>query len=251
MADRSLTSDAESGEPGTGPRRLAYLDHAATTPMRPEAVAAMQPYLGTVSGAGAFGNPSGGHAVARRAKTALEEAREEVAAALGCEPAEVVFTGGGTEADNLAVKGAARAARARGGGDGVVTTAFEHKGVLASCDRLAAEGFRVRRVAVGADGVVDLDALAAALDERTVVVSVMLVNNEVGTVQPLADVAALVREHAPRAVLHTDAVQAVSVAGRRRRGRSRRARRGVGPQVRRSQGRGRARRPWRRSASSR
>ena len=97
------------------------------------------------------------------------------------------------------MKGAARAARARGGGDGVVTTAFEHKGVLASCDRLAAEGFRVRRVAVGGDGVVDLDALATALDERTVVVSVMLVNNEVGTVQPLADVAALVREHAPQA----------------------------------------------------
>ena len=215
MTDRPLTSDAESGGNGAGAPEsppappLAYLDHAATTPMRPEAVSAMQPYLGTVVGTGAFGNPSGGHAVARRAKTALEEAREEVAAALGCEPAAVVFTGGGTEGDNLAVKGAARAARARGGGDGVVTTAFEHKGVLASCDRLAAEGFRVRRVAVGGDGVVDLDALATALDERTVVVSVMLVNNEVGTVQPLADVAALVREHAPRAVLHTDAVQAV------------------------------------------
>jgi cysteine desulfurase len=90
-----------------------------------------------------------------------------------------------------------------------VTTAFEHKAVLASCDRLAGEGFRVTRARVGADGVVDLDALAGAVDERTVVVSVMLVNNEVGTVQPLADVAALVRERAPRAVLHTDAVQAV------------------------------------------
>jgi cysteine desulfurase len=184
--------------------RPAYLDHAATTPMRPEAVAALQPFL-----AGCFGNPSGGHAVARSAKTALEEAREQIAAGLGCTPAEVVLTGGGTEADNLAVKGAARAARASGGGDGVVTTAFEHKGVLASCYRLAAEGFRVSYAAVDTGGVVDLDALVAELDERTAVVSVMLVNNEVGTIQPLAEVAALVRELAPRAVLHTDAVQAV------------------------------------------
>ncbi len=105
----------------------AYLDHAATTPMRPEAVAAMEPFLH-----GTFGNPSGGHAVARAAKTALEEAREEVAELLGARPAEVVFTAGGTEADNLAVKGVARAARAAGGGDLVVTAAFEHKGVLAA-----------------------------------------------------------------------------------------------------------------------
>jgi cysteine desulfurase len=158
---------------------------------------------------GAFGNPSGGHAVARRAKTALEGAREQVATALGCGAADLVFTSGGTEAANLAVKGAARAARARDGRDRVVTTAFEHKAVLASCDRLASEGFRVRRVGVGADGVVDLDELADSLDERTAVVSVMLVNNEIGTVQPLAEVAALVRRRAPRAVLHTDAVQAV------------------------------------------
>ncbi len=183
-----------------------YLDHAATTPLRPEAAGVLRSFLGE---GGPFGNPSGGHAVARRAKTRLEEAREEASAALGCAPAEVVLTGGGTEADNLAVKGAARAARARGVGDGVVTTAFEHKAVLASCDRLAADGFRVSRTRVGADGIVDLDALADALDDRTVVVSVMLVNNEVGTVQPLAEVAALVRARAPRAVLHTDAVQAV------------------------------------------
>jgi cysteine desulfurase len=186
------------------PRPLAYLDHAATTPMRPEAVEAMAPFL-----AGTFGNPSGLHAAARAAKTALEEAREEIAALLGAGPSELVFTGGGTEADNLAVKGAARAARRAGHGDGIVTTAFEHKGVLASAHRLAAEGFRVAEVGVGRDGIVSLDALAAALDDRTVLVSVMLVNNEVGTVQPLDEIAALVRERAPRAVLHTDAVQAV------------------------------------------
>ena len=185
-------------------RPVTYLDHAATTPMRPEAVVAMAPFL-----AGTYGNPSGGHAIARAAKTALEEAREEIAALLGAAPTELVFTGGGTEADNLAVKGAAHAARAAGLGDGVVTTAFEHKGVLASARRLEVEGFRVAEVGVGADGLVVLDALAAVLDERTVVVSVMLVNNEVGTVQPLDEVAALVRERSPHAVLHTDAVQAV------------------------------------------
>jgi cysteine desulfurase len=128
---------------------------------------------------------------------------------LGAEPSEIVLTGGGTEADNLAVKGAARAARDAGQGEGVVTTAFEHKGVLAPCDRLARDGFGVTRVRVNSDGIVDLDALEAALDDRTVVVSVMLVNNEVGTIQPLADVARLVRARSPRAVLHTDAVQAV------------------------------------------
>lgn len=156
-----------------------------------------------------FGNASGVHAVARRARTALEEAREVVAAGLGCEPGEVVFTAGGTESDNLGVKGAARSARSAGHGDGVVTTTIEHKAVLASCDRLAAEGFRVTRVGADSGGVVDLAALADALDENTAVVSVMLVNNEVGTIQPLDAVADLVAERSPRAVLHTDAVQAV------------------------------------------
>lgn len=172
--------------------------------MRPEAVAAMLPFL-----ADHPGNPSGGHAVARQAKTALEEAREDVAAVLGCAPAEVVFTGGGTEGDNLALKGAARAARRAGRADGVVTTAIEHKGVLAPAERLRAEGHPVRIVGVDGGGVVDLDELAGALDERTAVVSVMLVNNEVGTIQPLAEIAELVRARAPHAVLHTDAVQAV------------------------------------------
>jgi cysteine desulfurase len=184
---------------------VPYLDHAATTPLRPEALEAMLPFL-----QGNFGNPSGQHAAARVAKTAIEEAREQVAAALGAKPAEIVFTGGGTEADNLALKGAARSARDRGFGDGVVTTAVEHHAVLHSCDRLARDGFRVAKVGVDADGVVDLDALAAVLDERTTVVSVMLANNEVGTVQPLAAVAEVVAQRAPRAVLHTDAVQAAA-----------------------------------------
>ena len=181
-----------------------YLDHAASTPVRPEAVAAMLPYLSE-----SFANPSGAHRAARAAKTALEEAREIVAESLGAVPGEVVFTAGGTEADNLGVEGAGRAARNAGLGDGVVTCAFEHKAVLAACDRLEHEGFRVYRVPATRGGLVDLDALADALDEATVVVSVMLVNNEVGTVQPLDRVAEIVEQRAPRAVLHTDAVQAV------------------------------------------
>lgn len=172
--------------------------------MRPEAVAAMLPFLSD-----SFANPSGGHRAARVAKDALEEAREVVAGALGAEPGEVVFTAGGTESDNLAIEGAARAARTAGLGDGVVTCAFEHKAVLAACDRLEREGFRVHRIPATRAGLVDLDALVDALDDATVVVSLMLVNNEVGTIQPLDQVAAAVAASAPRAVLHTDAVQAV------------------------------------------
>ena len=182
----------------------AYLDHAASTPMRPEAVAAMLAFL-----ADHPGNPSGSHGAARAAKTALEEARETVAAVLGCEPREVVFTGGGTEADNLAVKGGARAARRTGGYDGVVMTAFEHKGVLAAAARLAGEGFRVEHATVTPEGLVDLDDLGRHLDARTALVSVMAVNNEVGSIQPLPEIAGLVRRLAPQSVLHTDAVQAV------------------------------------------
>ena len=154
-------------------------------------------------------NPSGSHAASRAAKTALEEAREIAASVLGAQPHEIVFTGGGSEGDNLAVKGAAWAARAGDARlDGVVTTGIEHKAVLGACARLEKDGFRLTRVAATEGGVIDLDALAAALDERTAIVSVMLVNNETGVCQPLAEVAELVRERAPRAVLHTDAVQA-------------------------------------------
>jgi cysteine desulfurase len=172
----------------------AYLDNAATTPMRPEAVDAMLPFLSE-----RFGNPSGSHANAREAKKAIEEAREVVAAALGARPHEVVFTGSGTEADNLAVLGA----HASSGGGRVVCSAIEHHAVLHAT--LAVGGVTAP---VGGDGVVDLDRLGDLLDDDVSVVSVMLANNEVGTVQPLADVAALLRERAPGAVLHTDAVQA-------------------------------------------
>lgn len=163
----------------------------------------MQPFLSEV-----FANPSGSHGAARAAKNALEDAREEVASLLGALPAEVVFTAGGSEGDNLAVKGAAWASRDRGGGDGVVVSGIEHKAVLGAAERLAREGLRVAFVGANLDGTVDLDELAAALDGRTAVVSVMTVNNETGVVQPLDAVAGLVRDLAPAALFHTDAVQA-------------------------------------------
>ena len=178
----------------TAPSVAAYLDHAATTPMRPEARDAMLPWL-----TDRFGNPSGSHPVARAARAAVEDARERIAALLGVEPSGVVFTGGGTEADNLAIGGAAR-----GRPGVVVASAAEHHAVLHSAEAFGAE---VRTVALDGDGAVDLDQLAASLDETVGVVSVMLVNNEVGTIAPLAEVAALVRRRAPGAVLHTDAVQ--------------------------------------------
>jgi len=172
---------------------FAYLDHAATTPLRAEALEAMLPFLTEH-----FGNPSGSHAVSRRARAAVDQARVTVAAALGCDAGEVVFTGSGTEADNLALAGVV----GRRGGS-VVCTAVEHHAVLH-----AARACAGRVVGVRPDGVVDLDRLALALDDGVSVVSVMLANNEVGTIQPLAEVAAVVRERAPGAALHTDAVQA-------------------------------------------
>lgn len=174
---------------------LTYLDHAATTPMRDDAIRVMTPFLAEV-----FANPSGAHRFAHRARRAVDDARDAVAGVLGASPGEIVFTGGGTEADDTAVLGIVR----RRGGTAVCPAA-EHHAVLHPVEHL---GGRV--VAVDRTGAVDLDALARSLSGDVGVVSVMTVNNEVGTVSPLSEVAALVREAAPRAVLHTDAVQAPS-----------------------------------------
>jgi cysteine desulfurase len=168
-----------------------YLDHAATTPMRPAAVEAMLPFLTE-----RFANPSGSHRFARDARRAVDESRDVVAEVLGVRPGEVVFTGCGTEADNTAIVGTAgRAVCCAVEHHAVLHPVEEHGGVVVGCD---------------ATGHVDLDQLAAALSADTGVVSVMAVNNEVGTITDLAAVSAVVRERAPDAVLHTDAVQAVS-----------------------------------------
>jgi cysteine desulfurase len=175
-----------------GVNDAVYLDHAATTPLRPEVLEAMLPHL-----QGAHGNPSGAHRLARAARRALDDARESIAGALGCAPGEVVLTSGGTEADNLAVLGLAD------GPGTAVCPAAEHHAVLHAVE--SCEG-----VVIDVDGAarVDLDALAGALHDGVRVVSVMLANNEVGSVNDLDAVAAVVRDHAPAAKLHTDAVQA-------------------------------------------
>ena len=178
-----------------------YLDHAATTPLRPEVRAAMEPYLGEV-----FGNPSSAHAWGRRAAAALEEARGQAAAALGAKPSEVLFVRGGTESDNLAVIGLAGASPAQGGAPVVVHSAIEHKAVIEAAHAAARNGGRVLSLPVSADGALDLDALDGALRQRPCVVSVMWVNNEVGTVLPVAEVARRARAHG--APVHSDAVQA-------------------------------------------
>jgi cysteine desulfurase len=177
-----------------------YLDHAATTPLRPEALEAMTPYL-----SGVFGNPSSGHAFGRIAREGLDLARERLAVAIGGEPREVVFTSGGTEANNLALKGAAWAGKSRG--HRIVTTAVEHHAVGHALAYLEHFGFEVVQVPVDRYGRVDPADLDRAITDRTTLVSVMLANNEVGTVQPVAEVAEVVR--ARRGVLlHVDAVQA-------------------------------------------
>jgi len=175
-----------------------YLDHAASTPMRAEAIEAMTPYLDHM-----YANPSGSHRFAREARKALDEARDLVAATLGCKPGEVVFTSGGTEGDNHAILGAVR----RLGGVAVCPAA-EHHAVLHCVEHVNGVVVRVNNV-----GTVDLEdlqrVLEAATDEQPItVVSVMAVNNEVGSITPMRDVARIVRKYAPNAILHTDAVQA-------------------------------------------
>ncbi len=178
---------------------MIYLDHAASTPLRPEVKAAMDPWLGPEGG-----NPSSLHAAGRRARRAVEDARERAAVRLGIDPKELVFTSGATESNTLAVLGAAEALKDRG--DHVVTTAIEHPCVLEAFRKLERSGFRVTRVAPGPDGVVSAASLAASVTPRTVLVSVMAVNNETGAIQPLAE---LRRVLPAGPLLHTDAAQAV------------------------------------------
>ncbi|MEA3511789.1 MAG: cysteine desulfurase family protein [Actinomycetota bacterium] len=177
---------------------MLYLDHAATTPIRPEVGEAMAPYLGD-----RFGNPSGIHGTARGAKNSIEEARERIAASIGAaSPLEIVFTSGGTEADNLALIGAA----IRGAG-GVVATAVEHPAVLESVRFLSRLGNEVTIVSVDSAGRVSPDAIANVIGDDTSVVSVMTANNETGVIQPVTEVARLVRSVNERTLVHTDAVQ--------------------------------------------
>ena len=178
---------------------MIFLDHAATTPVRRAALEAMWPFL-----SGSFGNPSSRHGLGDDAARALAAARAEVAAVVGCRPGDVVFTSGGTESDNLAVKGLALA---NPRGRHVVISPIEHEAVLESAAYLAREhGFEVEVVAVDENGLVEPDALARVIRPDTTLVSVQLANNEIGTIQPVAELAAVA--HASGALMHTDAVQA-------------------------------------------
>jgi cysteine desulfurase len=177
---------------------MIYLDHAASTPMRPGVWEEMSEVAGR-----AYGNSSGIHGVSRDAKNSLEEAREEIAALIGARPQEIVFTSGGTESDNLALKGAAW------GGDGrsVVTVATEHEAVLETVDMLKRFRTSVSLVGVDDQGQVDRERLAACTDDGSVV-SVMLVNNETGTIHDVASLSAEIKDRHPGALVHTDAIQA-------------------------------------------
>jgi cysteine desulfurase len=179
-----------------------FMDSQSTTPLDPGVLEAMLPYFTE-----RFGHPgSRNHPFGWEAEAGVERAREQVARLIGARDAKaIVFTSGGTEADNLALKGVAETYRDKGGH--IVTTVIEHRAVLDSCRRLEAQGFRVTYVPVGSDGIVDPEAIRQALTDRTILVSVMLANNEIGTIQPIPEIAKLVRVKG--VLLHTDATQAV------------------------------------------
>jgi cysteine desulfurase len=180
--------------------RPVYLDFHATTPVDPRVLEAMLPFF-----TAQFGNPaSRQHAYGWEAQKATEAARQQVGALIGASSQEIVFTSGATESNNLAIKGVAHALRDRG--DHIVTVLTEHKSVLDSCKRLEREGCRVTRLGVDSQGFIDLDELRAAITERTVLVSVMAANNEIGVLQPLAEIGAIAQERG--VLLHTDAAQA-------------------------------------------
>ena len=186
---------------------LIYLDNAATTPLHPRALEAMLPYL-----SGRFGNPSATYSLARQAQKAIDDARKSVAAVLGTRSSDIIFTSGGTESVNTALKGVAFAQKKARAGNHIVTTEIEHHAVLHTCNYLEQFGFEVSYVPVDGYGRVDPADVARAVTDRTVLVSVMLANNEVGTIEPVAEIAKLVAERGRqlqrRIALHTDAVQA-------------------------------------------
>ncbi len=180
--------------------RNIYLDHAATTPVKKEVIEAMLPYFNEK-----YGNPSSIYLIGRDSKKAIEEAREKVAKAIGAEPREIFFTGSGTEADNWAIKGVAYANRQKG--KHIITTAIEHHAVLHTCQYLESDGFEVTYLPVDADGLVTADQVKAAIRPDTILITIMFANNEIGTIQPIAEIGKVAREKG--IYFHTDAVQAM------------------------------------------
>ena len=180
--------------------RYVYMDHNATTPVLPDVLDAMLPFQREV-----FGNPSSVHRYGRRARVAVDDARDAVAEVLGAPPSSVIFSSGGTEASNTVIKGVAQAHRERG--RHLVTSQIEHPAVLDACGALERQGYEVTYVPVDQRGVVDPQAVRDSLTDQTILVTIMLANNEVGTLQPIPDIAAAAHERG--ALMHTDAVQAL------------------------------------------
>ncbi len=180
--------------------KRVYLDYAATTPTHPEVVKAMLPYF-----TDAFGNPSSIHSYGQEAKVAIEEARAKVAALINARSEEIVFTSGGTEADNFAIKGVAYANEAKG--NHIITSSVEHHAVIESCKFLEKRGFSVTYLPVDKYGIVDPDSLKKAITDKTILISVMQANNEIGTIEPIAEIGRIAREAG--VYFHTDAVQTV------------------------------------------
>jgi cysteine desulfurase len=179
-----------------------YLDYAATTPLDPRVLEAMLPYMTE-----RFGNPNSIHSFGREARLAIDEAREKIAQLLNCQPSEIVFTSGGTESDNLALRGVAEAYRQKG--NHIITTAIEHHAVLRTCKALEDMGFSVTYLPADEHGLVSPEQVAEAVNERTILVSVMHANNEIGTIEPVAEIVKAVKEKRPDILVHTDAVQTV------------------------------------------
>lgn len=179
---------------------MIYLDNAATTKTAPEVVEAMLPYFSEL-----YGNPSSVYQFSQKSKEAIAASRETIAGALGAKPEEIYFTAGGTEADNWAIKAAAEAYRAKG--NHIITSKIEHHAVLHTCQWLEKQGFRVTYLPVDGDGLVNPEDLEKAITKDTILVSIMFANNEIGTLQPIAELSRIA--HAHGAIFHTDAVQAV------------------------------------------
>ncbi|MBT9140203.1 MAG: Cysteine desulfurase IscS [Dehalococcoidia bacterium] len=179
-----------------------YLDHGATTQVNPDVLDAMVPYFAEF-----YGNPSSIHSFGRETKKALEVAREKVAAGIGAEPREIVFTSGGTESDNIAIRGVARALQKKG--NHLITSAVEHHAVLDVCLALQKEGYELTLLPVDEYGMVSAKDVEAAITDKTILISIMMANNEVGTVMPIAEIGKLARERG--IIFHTDAVQAIGL----------------------------------------
>ena len=191
----------------TKPEKIIYLDHAATTPLDPEVYVAMEPHLRNN-----YGNPSSLHQLGRAAAYTLSQARSTIATTLKVQPDEIILTGSGTESDNLAIIGLARANRDKG--NHIIVSVIEHKAVLETARTLEKEGFEVTYLPVDEYGLVEIDTLTKALTDKTILVSIMYANNEIGTIEPIKEIVAAINDHyqdSQLPLMHTDACQAVGM----------------------------------------